>query len=79
LSKWGLLQSIVDIGQVQVARATLGQRETAQQHQWDADQKAKVVILGSDESLQHDLRRQIGTVCKGTSRDGEDREQGDRP
>jgi hypothetical protein len=59
------------VGQIQETGAALWQRETGKQDQRESDQQVEMRILGLDESLYYDLRREIATIRDSPSRDRE--------
>jgi hypothetical protein len=74
-----LFQLVVDAREIEITRPALRQPETRKEDERHPDDQAEAAILRLGKTLQENFWRKVSAVRDRPSRDGEDRDNGDRP
>src|SRR5262249_23963520 len=73
-----LFELVVDVGEVEIADASLRQGKAGQKHEWHPEQQSDASVFGFDKSLQNDFLRQVGAIGEYVASERDDRQQADR-
>src|SRR5437016_5001269 len=70
---------VIDVREIEITRPALRQPETRKEDERHPDEQAQAAILRLGKTLQENFWRKVSAVRDSPSRDGEDRENRDRP